>query len=110
MVTNNTITQPIDVRRYDTVVEILVQNPGIGFAEAAQRAGVSESTVRKIWEGTISRPPIIVLERLEKPRRCLECGALCSDWPCVLCEIKRRAPRDASRRDVARFLYKRQKK
>jgi len=101
---------PIDVRRYDTVVDVLVKNPGISFPEVARRAGVSEPTVRKIWEGAISRPPVVVLERLPSPRRCGDCGALCSDWPCVLCEIKRReeAPREHPR--TTRFVYKSQKK
>ena len=101
---------PIDVRRYDTVVEVLQNNPGISFPEVAERAGVSEPTVRKIWEGAISRPPVVVLERLPQPRRCGECGALCSDWPCVLCEIKRREPEGRNRLSPTRFVYKRQKK
>ena len=101
---------PIDVRRYDAVVDLLHENPGISFPEAARRAGVSEPTVRKIWEGNISRPPVVVLERLPKPRRCCECGALCVDWPCVLCEMKRRAPRGNVRLGVTRFVYKHQKK
>ena len=102
--------QPIDVRRYDTVVEVLLQNPGISFPDAAQRAGVSEPTVRKIWEGAISRPPIVVLERLATPRRCHDCGALCRDWPCVLCEMNRRSPTEKKQNDLTRFVYKRQKK
>lgn len=102
--------QPIDVRRYDAVVEVLVENPGISFPEAAQRAGVSEPTVRKIWEGAISRPPIVVLERLPRPRRCTECGALCVDWPCVLCEMNRRTRHRRPQDSTARFVYKHQKK
>jgi hypothetical protein len=101
---------PIDVRRYDAVVEILSRNPGISFPEAAQRSGVSEPMVRKIWEGSISRPPVVVLERLATPRRCGECGALCTDWPCVLCTIQRRehaGPRSAA---PTGFVYKAQKK
>ena len=103
------VTYPIDVRRYDAVVDVLVENPGISFGEAARLAGVSEPTVRRIWEGSITRPPIVVLERLEAPRRCQECGALCRDWPCVLCEIKRRSPPHRPRRGFTQFVYKRQK-
>ncbi len=104
------IPPPIDVRRYDDVVEILLQNPGISFPEAARRTGVSEPTVRKIWEGDISRPPVVVLQRLPKPRRCPQCGAMCVDWPCVLCEMKRRAPEGNLRSATTRFVYKHQKK
>lgn len=101
---------PIDVRRYDRVVDILTNNPGISFPEAARRSGVTEPTVRKIWEGAISRPPIVVLDRLSKPKRCGECGALCSDWPCVLCEINRRGEGNPGESPPMGFVYRGQKK
>ena len=108
----NKLPDPIDVRRYDAVVKLLMKNPRIGFAEAARRCKVSETTVRKIWDGRISRPPVVVLERLESPRRCEECGALCLEWPCILCEIKRRngtVNGTAGRRSI-RFRYRTQNK
>ena len=57
--TMKAIPTPIDVRRYYLVVDVLTNNPGISFPEVAERAGVSEPTVRKIWEGAISRPPVV---------------------------------------------------
>jgi len=101
---------PIDVRRYDAVVDLLLQDPGLGFPEVARRSGVSEHTVRKIWDGEISRPPAVVLERLAKPRRCGDCGALCSEWPCVLCSIHRRNTPTGATSVPTRFVYKRQSK
>jgi len=105
-----TAPPPIDVRRYDAVVELLTNNPDLGFADVARQSGVSEHTVRKIWEGTISRPRAVVLERLTKPRRCRDCGALCSEWPCVLCSIQRRSAPVGTRQYPTRFVYKRQSK
>lgn len=102
--------QQIDVRRYDAVVDVLLRNPGISFHDAARQAGVSVHTVRRIWDGTISRPPAVVLERLAEPRRCSQCGALCSDWPCVLCEMRRRHESNAPDQPALRFVYKHQKK
>jgi recombinational DNA repair protein RecR len=102
--------QQIDVRRYDTVVEILRKHPGLSFPEVALRSGVAEITVRRIWEGDISRPPTVVLERLTKPRRCKDCGALCSEWPCVLCTMRqRKSPAGVDPR-TTRFVYRRQSK
>ena len=102
--------QQIDVRRYDTVVETLLNHPGLSFPEVALRSGVAESTVRKIWDGDISRPPAVVLERLSRPRRCKDCGALCSEWPCVLCTmLRRKAPAGVDQR-TTRFVYRRQSK
>lgn len=102
--------QPIDVRRYDAIVELLTRHPETSFPEVARQLGVSASTVQKIWDGSISRPPIVVLERLAKPRRCRECGALCVEWPCVLCEMQRRGGNPGSPRRPMRFVYKRQTK
>jgi hypothetical protein len=101
---------PIDVRRYDAVVSLLRHYPALGFPEVAERSGVSELTVRKIWEGEISRPPAVVLERLVKPRRCGNCGALCREWPCVLCAIERRKTPAHTTAEPTRFVYKRQSK
>ena len=81
---------PLNVRRYDAVVETLVRNPGISFEDAARRCGVSASTVGRIWDGRIARPPVVLLDRLPTPRRCPDCGARCNEWPCILCEIRRR--------------------
>jgi hypothetical protein len=105
-----TASPPIDVRRYDTVVGLLTHHPDLEFSEVAQRSGVSEHTVRKIWEGAICRPPAVVLERLTKPRRCGDCGALCSEWPCVLCSIRRRKSPAGIKQHPTRFVYKRQSK
>jgi hypothetical protein len=101
---------PIDVRRYDAVAKLLLDHPDLDFPEVARRTGVSESTVRKIWDGAISRPPAIVLERLAKPRRCRDCGALCSEWPCVLCSMRRRSSPSSVDQPPMRFVYKRQTK
>ena len=101
---------PIDVRRYDTVVNLLLKDPELGFAEVARQSGVSEHMVRKIWEGDISRPPAVVLERLTKPRRCGDCGALCCEWPCVMCSIRRRNTPRGDTSEPTRFVYKRQSK
>jgi hypothetical protein len=90
------------------VVEILAKKPGIGFHEAARLGGVSETTVRRIWEGSLPRPPVIVLDRLSKPKRCAECGALCAEWPCVFCSMRRRRRQAAVAKDLplVRFKYK----
>ncbi len=105
-----TAPPPIDVRRYDAIARLLLESPDLGFLEVARRSGVSESTVRKIWEGTISRPQAVVLERLAKPRRCRDCGALCCEWPCVLCSIERRKAPAGMKQHPTRFVYKRQAK
>jgi hypothetical protein len=102
--------QQIDVRRYDVVVELLSRRPQLSFDEVADRANVATSTVRRIWEGDISRPAAIVLERLMKPRRCGECGALCVDWPCVTCSIHRRKSAAGFGPSPLRFVYKHQSK
>jgi hypothetical protein len=98
---------PIDVRRYDEVVKLLVHEPDLSFEEVASRVKVSPSTVRKIWEGSISRAPAIVIERLATPRRCPECGTLCRDWPCILCEMQRRREGRSATDAELRFVYKR---
>jgi hypothetical protein len=102
--------QQIDVRRYDAVVELLSHRPQLSFDEVARRASVAEVTVRRIWEGDISRPAAIVLERLHTPKRCSDCGALCVDWPCVTCSIHRRKAATGSSRGPLRFVYKHQSK
>ncbi len=106
----STLPSPIDVRRYDSVVSLLLSDPELSFVEVADRTGVSAATVRKIWEGGISRPPAIVLERLATPRRCPDCGSLCSEWPCVLCTMRRRATPPGVERRPVRFVYRHQSK
>jgi hypothetical protein len=108
----NEIPDPIDVRRYDEVVEVLTNSPRVSFAEAARRCGVSVGMVRKIWDGRVARPPVVVLDRLESPRRCSDCGALCVEWPCVLCEIERRngTLRGKQAKRPIRFKYRTQSK
>jgi len=81
---------PIDIARYDRVVSVLVDHSDWSLHRIAQYTGVPERIVRKIWDGTISRPAVVVLARLRQPRRCGECGALCTEWPCILCEMRRR--------------------
>jgi hypothetical protein len=100
---------PISVLKYDAVAKVLVEEPGLSHEEVARRCGVSRSTVQRIWEGSIHRPPVIVLERLPSPRRCPDCGGLCSDWPCVLCEMRRRN-RISGSGDTPRFQYRTQTK
>jgi hypothetical protein len=102
--------QQIDVRRYDAVVELLLHRPRLSFDEVARRASVAESTVRRIWDGDISRPAAIILERLIAPRRCGECGALCVDWPCVTCSIQRRKALTGKVHAPLRFVYRHQSK
>ncbi len=101
-------TNPIDVRRYDSVVRIFLEQPGVEFDQVAEQTGVAEHTVRKIWDGTISRPPVILLDRLSQPKRCPECGALCQDWPCVLCTMQERSLKTFRRH--TRFMYRNQSK
>ncbi len=88
MVTNS----EIHVLRYDKVVKALSQKPTASLEDISQRTGVALGTIRKIWEGTITRPPTVVLDRLKTPRRCPECRSLCTAWPCIQCEMKRRPP------------------
>jgi hypothetical protein len=97
---------PIDVRRYDAVVSLLTENPGIDFEEAAQQTGVAPATIKKIWEGTISRPSVVVLDRLRTRRRCPDCGVLCREWPCISCEMRRR--KSLTRPGRLRFVYRTQ--
>ena len=87
MVSNN----EINVRRYDKVVKAFSEDPKASHELVSKRTGVPLSTVEKIWDGTIARPPIVLLDRLRSPRRCPECGTLCSAWPCIVCELERRA-------------------
>ena len=101
-------SNPIDVRRYDAVVQAFLNQPGVEFEEVAKQTGVASHTVRKIWEGKISRPPVILLDRLTHPRRCPNCGALCQDWPCVLCTIQERKLPSNPRH--TRFMYRNQTK
>jgi hypothetical protein len=106
------IPDPIDVRRYDAVVEQLRQNQGANFEDVALRCKVAVSTVKKIWDGRISRPPVVVIERLSAPRRCPQCGARCLEWPCILCEMKRRTSAEGGQLTSRplRFKYKTQSK
>jgi hypothetical protein len=80
----------IDVRKYDAAARALGVGTPEQFQQAVTASGLSMSTVRKIWDGTISRPAVVLLKRLRRPRRCPICGSLCRDWPCVSCEMHRR--------------------
>lgn len=97
----------IDVRRYDRVVTALVDHADWSLRRVARHTGVPELTVRKIWDGTISRPAVVVVERLRQPRRCGACGILCAEWPCISCEMRRRNAAPGTVRK-ARFVNKRQ--
>jgi hypothetical protein len=106
------LPDPIDVRRYDAVVHAIGESPNADFQLIAEQCGVAASTVEKIWDGRISRPPVVVVERLEKPRRCPDCGARCVEWPCILCEIRRRNGLRGGKvaAKAIRFRYKTQSK
>jgi hypothetical protein len=93
----------IDVRKYDAAARALGSGTPDHFEEAVAQSGLSLSTVQKIWDGTISRPPVVVLERLRQPRRCPVCGSLCRDWPCVTCEMRRRRKQHTG--SPLRFIY-----
>jgi hypothetical protein len=95
----------INVLRYDAVVKALTEHPEWDFDEVARRTGVSAATVRKIYDGAITRPPVVVLERLKKPKRCPECRSLCSDWPCIVCELDRRQTEGRSEDNIS-FVYR----
>ena len=95
----------INVLRYDRVVEALTDDPNASLEDVSRRTGVALSTIRKIWDGTITRPPTIVLDRLKVPRRCPECRSLCTAWPCILCEMERR-PVTADGEASVNFIYR----
>ncbi len=93
----------IDVRKYDAAVRALGRGGAENIEQAAAESGLATATVQKIWDGTISRPPVVVLQRLRKPRRCPACGSRCRDWPCVSCEMRRRRQRNPQ--VPLRFIY-----
>ena len=95
----------INVLRYDKVVKALTDDPDASLEDVSRRTGVALSTIRKIWDGTITRPPTIVLDRLKVPRRCPECRSLCTAWPCILCEMERR-PVTADNEAGVNFIYR----
>ena len=94
----------IHVLHYDKVVKALTQKPNVSLEEVSQRTGLALATVRKIWDGTITRPSTVVLDRLRTPRRCPECGSRCSAWPCIVCEMERR--RRENKEGTASFIYR----
>jgi len=96
----------INVFNYDAAVRNLTENPGISFDDAASICGLSPNTIRKVWNGTISRPTVVVVQRLSVPRRFPQCGVLCCDWPCVRCEMQRRRENAQDEADLdVRFEY-----
>ena len=95
----------INVLRYDKVVKAFTDDTSASPEVVSKRTGVALSTVVKIWDGTISRPPTVVLDRLRVPRRCPECRNMCSSWPCIPCEMSRR--RDTKNRPSVEFIYRR---
>jgi len=96
---------PINVLRYDKVVKALTDDPTASLESVSRRTGVALSTIRKIWEGKITRPRTIVLDRLKVPRRCPDCRGLCTDWPCIRCEMERRSAAARSEAGV-NFVYR----
>ena len=105
----NSDPDPISVVKYDAVVRVIREQPELSHEEVASFCKVATSTVKRIWDGSISRPPIVVLDRLRTSRRCPQCGALCNDWPCVTCEIQRRRASGAEV-EPPRFQYRKQPK
>jgi hypothetical protein len=101
--------QPLSVIKYDAVVRLLTSEPDLPHEEVAERCRVALATVERVWDGKICRPPVVVLDRLAKPRRCLECGVMCSDWPCVSCEMRRLRRRKRGH-TTTRFQYRNQSK
>ena len=99
----------ISVVKYDAVTRLLSEEPQLSHPQIAKQCGVAASTVERIWNGTIARPPVVVIERLAQPRRCPGCGALCKEWPCILCEMGRRRRSDGSAK-APRFQYRNQTK
>jgi hypothetical protein len=86
----NSDTEAISVLKYDAVVELCTREPLLSEEEIAKRCGVPAWKVERIIEGSITRPPVVLLDRLSTPRRCPDCGGLCREWPCVFCEMGRR--------------------
>ncbi len=101
-----TLPDPIDVRRYDKVVAAFSENQGVSIEQVAALTGISARTVRRIYEGSIARPRVVLLERLSQPRRCGECGARCRDWPCIFCEMRRRKDEVAASDEPLKFVYR----
>ena len=83
-------TDPISASKYAAVAQLLRDEPGLSPEDVAAHCGVSVTTVKRIWTGAISRPIVILLDRVHPPRRCSNCGSLCSAWPCITCELQRR--------------------
>lgn len=104
----NTNAFPISVVKYDAVIRLLCDQTQLTHSQIAQQCKVALATVERIWDGSISRPSVVVLDRLASPRRCPECGALCRDWPCVYCEMGRRRRNGPA--SETRFQYRNQNK
>jgi hypothetical protein len=96
---------PVSAIKYDAVVRLLTDEPELSHSEVARRCEVGTSTVARIWTGAISRPSVVVLDRLSSPQRCPECGALCRDWPCIFCEMGRHQ-QDCPGDVALRFQYR----
>lgn len=101
----NSKQDEISVLRYDAIAQVLRSEPELSHEEVASRCRVAASTVERIRDGSISRPAVVVLERLAQPRRCPQCGALCKDWPCIFCEMRRRRA-GGQQAEPPRFQYR----
>jgi hypothetical protein len=82
----------VDARNFDRVVAVLQADPRLSHKEVAKVVGLSARTVKGIASGKIKRPNVVVLERLNTTRRCPNCGHLCTEWPCILCEMAKQVP------------------
>ena len=54
-------SDPISVVKYDAVVRLLSETPDLSHVEVGQRCKVAAATVERIWNGSISRPKVVVL-------------------------------------------------
>jgi hypothetical protein len=79
----------LDLKTYDRVVSALVRaGKRTAIGDVSRRLGLAEDVVTKIWDGRIARSEIEKFSRLARPKRCPACGALCSEWPCRVCDAK----------------------
>lgn len=82
----------VDARNFDRVMTVLQADSRLSHQEVAKIVGLSPRTVKGIATGKIKRPNVVVVERLATTRRCPNCGHLCTEWPCILCEMAKQDP------------------